>query len=129
MENYPECSTDQNEVGLVRLSRISYRLEEGQPDAMGWKVADAEGAVFGTIFDLLADGDSGQIVFVAVTTDESGRRVLIPVEGAYLDLTDETLIIPVSEDDVAHSPEFTDETEDITPFVEYWRHFVVDTFS
>lgn len=111
---------EEEEGGLVRLSRVRYQLTEGQPDAMGWAVADIEGVEFGKVTDLLADAMSGQIIFAAVTSYDSGKTALIPVEGVYLDLQEEMLIIPVRESDVRRSPSFTEETIDVMPFVEYW---------
>lgn len=111
---------EEEEGGLVRLSRVRYQLTEGQPDAMGWAVADIEGVEFGKVTDLLADAMSGQIIFAAVTSYDSGQTALIPVEGIYLDMQEEMLIIPVRESDVRRSPVFTEETIDVMPFVEYW---------
>lgn len=121
MDYYPDFpDEDEEEGGLVRLSRVTYQLADNQPDAMGWCVADIEGVRFGTVSDLLADAATGQIVFAAITNDHSGRTALIPVEGMYLDVTQCLLIVPVRESDVSNSPEFNDEIEDVMPFVEYW---------
>lgn len=121
MDYYPDFPEDQeDEGGLVRLSRVTYQLTDGQPDAMGWNVADIEGVKFGTVSDLLADAMSGQIIFAAVTNTRSGRTALIPVEGMYLDVAQNLLIIPARESDINSSPDFTDEVVDVMPFVEYW---------
>ena len=67
MQYYPDFAEDEDEqIGLVRLSCVTYQLAEGQPDAMGWQVADMEGVIFGIVSDMLADAGSGQIVFVAI---------------------------------------------------------------
>lgn len=108
------------EGGLVRLSRVKYQLSEGQPDAMGWRVSDSEGVEFGMVSDLLADASSGQIVFAAVTSEDTGKTALVPVEGTYLDLAENILIVPVKESEVMSSPEFNDDVVDVMPFVEYW---------
>jgi len=119
MEFYPNFPEDRDR-GLVRLSRVTYELAEGQPDAMGWRAADAEGVQFGCVSDMLADAQSGQIVFVAITFDVSDKTALVPVEGLYLDLTDKVLIIPVRQSDVQHCPDFTNDVVDLMPFVDYW---------
>jgi hypothetical protein len=117
MAYYPDFHDEEEEqIGLVRLSRVTYQLADGQPDAMGWQVADVEGVIFGTVADMLADAGTGQIVFVAVKTEESGKIALVPVEGMAHDL----LIVPARETDVINSPEFTDEVVDVMPFVDYW---------
>ncbi|MCX6343532.1 MAG: PRC-barrel domain-containing protein [Armatimonadetes bacterium] len=119
MEYHPDFY-EEEEAGLVRLSRVKYQLSEGQPDAMGWTVSDIDGVEFGRISDLLADAMTGQIVFAAVTTHNSGRTALIPVEGMYLDMHMELLVVPVKEADVRRSPDFTDDTVDVMPFAEFW---------
>ena len=108
------------EGGLVRLSRVRYQLSDGQPDAMGWRVVDVEGIEFGMVSDLLADAASGQIVFAAITSEDTGKTALVPVEGTYLDLAESMLIVPVKESEVMSSPEFSDDVVDVMPFVEYW---------
>lgn len=121
MDYYPDFRDEQEEqIGLVRLSRVTYQLADGQPDAMGWQVADIEGVIFGTVSDMLADAGTGQIVFVAVRTEEAGKLALVPVEGMYLDIAHDLLIVPARESDVVNSPEFTDEVVDVMPYVDYW---------
>lgn len=121
MDYYPDFhDEEEDEQGLVRLSRVRYQLANGQPDAMGWKVADVDGAVFGRISDLLADAASGQIVFAAVTSDDSGKTALVPVEGMYLDLAQDLVIVPAKKSDICGCPDFTDEVVDVMPFVDYW---------
>lgn len=111
---------EDDEIGLVRLSRVTYQLAEDQPDAMGWGVADAEDVEFGRVSDLLADAMSGQIVFVAVTSDGTGRTALVPVEGVYLDERRARLIIPLRQSDITGCPDFNDHVVDVMPFVDYW---------
>jgi hypothetical protein len=120
MDYQPDFYDEEEEGGLVRLSRVRYQLQDGQPDAMGWRVADIEGVEFGTVTDLLADAMTGQIMFAAVTSLGSGKTALIPVEGMYLDLHEEQLVIPVSQSDVHRSPDFRDDTVDVMPYVDYW---------
>lgn len=121
MDYYPDFKEEQDEqIGLVRLSRVTYQLADGQPDAMGWQVADIEGVIFGVVSDMLADAGTGQIVFVAVKTEDSGKIALVPVEGMYLDMAHDLLIVPAHENDVINSPEFTDEVVDVMPYVDYW---------
>lgn len=121
MGYYPDFHDEEEEqVGLVRLSRVTYQLADAQPDAMGWQVADIEGVIFGTVSDMLADAGTGQIVFVAVKAEESDKIALVPVEGMYLDIAHDLVIVPAREHDVRNSPEFTDEVYDVMPFVDYW---------
>ncbi|MHB9035052.1 MAG: PRC-barrel domain-containing protein [Armatimonadota bacterium] len=120
MEYYPDFPEEEEEGGLVRLSRVTYQLADGQPDAMGWRVLDADGREFGIVSDLLADVGTGQIIFAAVKSHTSGKTALIPVEGMYLDLVAGAVIVPVSELAVNECPEFTDEVVDVMPYVEYW---------
>jgi hypothetical protein len=121
MAYYPDFRDEEEEqIGLVRLSRVTYQLADGQPDAMGWQVADVEGVIFGTVSDMLADAGTGQIVFVAVRTEDSGRIALVPVEGMYLDIAHDLLIVPARASDVVNGPEFTEEVVDVMPFVDYW---------
>lgn len=121
MDYYPDFQDEEEEqIGLVRLSRVTYQLADGQPDAMGWQVADVEGVIFGTVADMLADAGTGQIVFVAVRAEETSRTALVPVEGMYLDISHDLLIVPARESDVRNSPDFNDEVIDVMPFVDYW---------
>jgi len=120
MEYQPDFYDEEDEGGLVRLSRVRYQLQDGQPDAMGWTVADIEGVEFATVTDLLADALSGQIMFAAVTSFGSRKTALIPVEGMYLDLHEELLVVPVTQSDVHRSPDFHEDTVDVMPYVEYW---------
>jgi sporulation protein YlmC with PRC-barrel domain len=120
MEYYPDFPEEEEEGGLVRLSRVAYQLADGQPDAMGWRVLDNDGVEFGRISDLLADVGTGQIIFAAVTSHASGKTALIPVEGMYLDLAMGAVVVPVSEAAVRGCPEFTDDVVDVMPYVEYW---------
>ncbi len=121
MEYYPSFPDEEDEqVGLVRLSRVTYQLAEGQPDAMGWRVADVEGVIVGRVVDMLADAATGQIVFVAIDTEDSDRTALVPVDGMYLDMAHDLLIVPAREEDIRNCPNFTDEVVDVMPFVEYW---------
>lgn len=120
MSYFPDFPEEQERGALIRLSRVRYELAEGQPDAMGWRVADINGIEFGTITDLLADLMTGQIIFAAVTADDTGKTALIPVEGVYLDLSRKLLIVPVTESEVRDSPDFSDDVVDLMPYVEYW---------
>ena len=121
MSDYPDLYDEHDEEsGVVRLSRVTYELVEGQPDAMGWSVADIEGVPFGTVSDLLADANSGQILFVAIANNNSCRTALVPVEGAYLDLVRRVLIVPARESEVRGCPDFTNDVVDLMPYVDYW---------
>lgn len=121
MEYYPSFHDEEEEqVGLVRLSHVTYQLADGQPDAMGWQVADVEGVIIGRVADMLADAATGQIVFVAVKTEETGKTALVPVEGMYLDMAHDLLVVPAREDDVRNCPDFTEDVIDVMPYVDYW---------
>jgi len=121
MEYYPDFPDEEEEQGgLVRLSRVRYQLVDGQPDAMGWSVADVEGIKFGYVSDLLADANTGQIIFAAVKGSNTGRTALVPVEGMYFDISDCLLVVPAREPDVRGCPDFTDDVIDVMPFVDYW---------
>ena|GEM_PF-893219 len=120
MDYSPDFPEEQERGCLIRLSRIRYEMAEGQPDAMGWRVADINGIEFGTITDLLADLMTGQIICAAITTDNTGKTALIPVEGVYLDMSRKLLIVPVTESEVRDSPDFDEDVVDLMPYVEYW---------
>jgi hypothetical protein len=121
MGEYPDYFDDtEEESGCVRLSRVTYELADGQPDAMGWRAVDVEGVSFGTICDMLADANTGQILFVAITSRDTGKTSLVPVEGSYLDLVQRVLIIPARESEIRGCPDFTDDIVDLMPFVDYW---------
>jgi hypothetical protein len=120
MDYTPDFHEEDEEIGLVRLSRVTYQLADGQPDAMGWCVADIDGQEFGRVSDLLADAMTGQIVFVAITSGDSGKTALMPVEGVYLDETQQRLWVPLPRCDVTGCPDFNDEVIDVMPFVDYW---------
>lgn len=121
MQYYPDFAEDEDEqIGLVRLSCVTYQLAEGQPDAMGWQVADMEGVIFGIVSDMLADAGSGQIVFVAIEDTQSHKVSLVPVEGMYLDIAHSLVVVPAMESDVRNSPEFSEQVVDVMPFVDYW---------
>lgn len=121
MQYYPDFAEDEEEqIGLVRLSCVTYQLAEGQPDAMGWQVADMEGVIFGIVSDMLADAGSGQIVFVAIEDSQSRKISLVPVEGMYLDIAHALVVVPAMESDVRNSPEFNERVVDVMPFVDYW---------
>lgn len=120
MQYYPDFEQEDAQIGLVRLSCVTYQLADGQPDAMGWQVADMEGVIFGTVSDMLADAGSGQIVFVAIKDEESHKVSLVPVEGMYLDISHALVVVPALESDVLDSPDFTENVVDVMPFLEYW---------
>ncbi len=125
MEYSPDFHDDEeDEIGLIRLSRVTYQLPDDQPDAMGWRVADVEGVDFGKVSDLLADATTGQIVFAAITCEGTGRTSLVPVEGMHLDEMHTRLIIPMRQSDIKGGPDFDDDVVDVMPFVDYWVKLV-----
>jgi hypothetical protein len=107
---------------LARLSDLDYELEDDSPDVIGWEVADSSGGRFGKIQDLLVDMTSGQILFGVIchTGGNQERCTLVPLPGANVDTKDKLLTLPIEEQLVKAAPEFTEDTEDVQPFFEYW---------
>lgn len=115
---FPE--EEQEQLAVVRLSRVTYELAEGQPDAMGWGAADADGIIFGTVSDMLADAMTGQILFVAISHNQTGKTALVPVDGVFLDIAKQIMLVPIPEAAVMGCPDFTEDVVDLMPFVDYW---------
>ncbi len=129
--NYPggESMDEESEHGLVRLSCVRYEIAEGQPDAMGWRVEDVNGQECGYVSDLLADAVTGQILYVAVTDNDTEKVSLVPVEGSFLDTCHKTLVLSVPESVIANSPDFSDDVVDVSPFIDYWMEMITPNLS
>jgi len=118
-----ETEGESTAVGeLVRLSEIEYEPEPGQPDLLGWPVADAGGEVIGRVDDLLVDTETGEIPFGSICYGD--RCTAVPLDLMFLDEPNGRLVLPVSKDELENAPEFTDDTEDVQPYVEYWGRLV-----
>lgn len=109
---------------LVRLSQIEYDTEPGEPDMLGWPVADAKGDVFGQVDDMLVDVESGEIPFASIRYND--RCTAIPLDLLYLDEDNKRLVMPVDNTQLADAPEFTDETEDVQVFIDYWDNIAAN---
>lgn len=104
---------------LVRLSQIEYEQEPGQPDLLGWPVADQDGREFGSLDDMLVDVETGDVPFASICYDD--KCTAVPLDVMFLDEPNHRLILPVTKEDMLDAPEFTDDTEDVQPYVEYWN--------
>lgn len=103
---------------LVRLSQIEYDADPGQPDLMGWPVVDADGTEFGVLEDMLVDTETGEIPFATICAGD--KCTAVPLELFFLDEPARRLVLPVDQEEVMKSPDFTDDTEDIQPHIDYW---------
>jgi hypothetical protein len=119
MEQHDE---NQEVSELVRLSQIEHELEDGQPDMMGWPVADMSGEEVGTLGDMLVDVETGDIPFGAISY--SDRCTAIPLDLMYLDEPNKRLVLPATKDQLNEAPQFTDDTEDMEPYVDYWDSII-----
>ncbi|MBI2843988.1 MAG: hypothetical protein HYX78_11365 [Armatimonadetes bacterium] len=104
---------------LVRLSETDYETEPGQPDLMGWPVADSAGDVFGKVDDLLVDVDTGEVPFASVCFMD--RCTAVPLEVLYLDSANKRLVLPLEKEELSQAPEFTELSEDVSPYIEFWE--------
>ena len=107
---------------LIRLSQIEYDVEQGQPDLIGWPVADADGEVIGRLDDMLVDIETGDIPFGSVSFDD--RRTAVPLELMFMDEANQRLVLPVTRAELANAPEFSDETEDMQLHMVFWNQMV-----
>jgi sporulation protein YlmC with PRC-barrel domain len=103
---------------LARLSDLDYEMEEGQPDIIGWTVVDERGTDIGKVDDLLVDLDTGSIMLAAIEFDN--KHTLVPIESFALDTSNNRLILPVDRTEVESAPLFTEQTEDVSVFFDYW---------
>jgi len=107
---------------LVRLSELEYEQEPGQPELLGWPVADADGKTIGRVDDLLVDTETGEIPFAAVCYDD--KCTAVPLELMFLDEPNRRLVLPAHKADLENAPQLTDETEDVQPHAQYWDGLV-----
>jgi sporulation protein YlmC with PRC-barrel domain len=117
---------DRNEQGhveetgeLARLSELDYEMEEGNPNIIGWTVVDDKGEEFAKVEDLLVDLGSGAIVMAAISY--GGRQTLVPIEAFALDMPKNRMILPVEKNDLEAAPVFSEDTEDVNQFFDYWE--------
>jgi hypothetical protein len=103
---------------LARLSELDYEMEEGQPDIVGWKVVGENNDEIAQVSDLLVDLDTGAIMLAELSYDD--KQTLIPVEAFALDTANSRLILPVDKQELEGAPLFTEETEDVSVFFDYW---------
>ena len=109
---------------LIRLSQIEYETDPNQPELIGWPVLDANGETIGRLDDMLVDIETGEIPFGSICYDN--KCTAVPLELIFLDEQNRQLVLPVTRDDIADAPEFTDETEDIQPYVDFWNEVITD---
>lgn len=109
---------------LIRLSQIEYEADPNQPELIGWTVLDANGDVIGSLNDMLVDMETGEIPFGSICYDN--KCTAVPLELIFLDEQNKQLVLPVTREDMADAPDFTDETEDIQPYVDFWNEVIAD---
>jgi hypothetical protein len=103
---------------LVRLSQLKHEMEAGQPEMMGWPVADMTGKEVGKLDDMLVDVETGDIPFGAICYGD--KCTAIPLDLMYLDEPNKRLVLPATDKQLLDAPQFTDDTEDMEPYVDYW---------
>ena len=109
---------------LVRLSQIEYEQEPGAPNLLGWPVADQEGDEFGKLDDMLVDVETGEVPFASICYAD--KCTAVPLEVLFLDEPNHRLVLPVDKGELADAPQFSDETEDIQPYIDYWNNLTED---
>lgn len=109
---------------LVRLSQIDYETEPGQPDLLGWTVADSDNNLIGKLDDMLVDVDTGEILFGSVCYND--RCIAVPLELMFMDEASKRLVLPVSMEELTDAPEFAEDTEDMQLHVNFWTRLVSD---
>lgn len=114
MQNNQESAAE-----LVRLSQIEYEADPAQPDLLGWPVVDSQGDQIGVLDDMLVDTETGEIPFASVCHGD--KCTAVPLELFYLDEQAKRLVLPVEQEDLTRAPQFSDETEDIQPHIDYWN--------
>jgi hypothetical protein len=120
-----EIQGDSKNVGeLVRLSQIEYEADPNQPDLLGWSVADAEGEAFATLDDMLVDVETGEIPFASICYND--RCTAVPLELFFMDEPNKRLVLPVNKEELSDAPQFTDETEDVQPHIDFWDNITAD---
>jgi sporulation protein YlmC with PRC-barrel domain len=109
---------------LVRLSQIEYEQDPAAPNLIGWAVADQQGEEFGKLDDMLVDVDTGEVPFASVCY--GGKCTAVPLEVMFMDEPNQRLVVPVDKDEMMNAPEFTEDTEDVQPFIDYWNEITAD---
>lgn len=114
-----EQQNEEMEVSeLVRLSQIEHELDAGEPDMMGWPVADMADEEVGKLGDMLVEVETGDIPFGVICYGD--KSTAIPLDLMYLDEPNKRLVLPATKDQLIVAPQFTDDTEDMEPYVDYW---------
>ncbi len=120
-----ERQDEEEKMGeLARLSQMEYEHDPSEPDLIGWPVSDEEGNEFGTLNDMLVDVDTGEVPFATVCFED--RCTAVPLEVMFMDEPNQRLVLPVGRTEMMDAPEFTEETEDIQPFIDYWNRVTAE---
>jgi sporulation protein YlmC with PRC-barrel domain len=128
MEFQRDEQTPMEQTGqLARLSELDYEMEEGQPDVIGWNVVDENGEEVAKVSDLLVDLDSGAIMLAALSLAD--KETLVPIESFALDATKSRLVLPANKTELQNAPAFTNETEDVSQFFDYWGADMEDEYE
>lgn len=107
---------------LIRLSEVEYETEADQPDLIGWSVIDADSAALGILDDMLVDVQTGAIPFGSICYDD--RCKIVPLELVFLDESNEQLVLPVTKQELDDAPNFSDETDNLQPHIDFWNRMV-----
>lgn len=107
---------------LVRLTQVEYETGADQPDMLGWPVVDVDDNVIGILNDMLVDIETGEIPFGSVCCDDKCKAV--PVELIFLDDEKQRLALPVTKVELDSAPDFSDETDDMQPHVDFWNELI-----
>ncbi len=92
--------------GLHRMSDLKkFRVARGEPDIRGWEVRTLNGRHVGEVDDLMVDPESGEVVFMEVSMNNSDRRIELALRNAQLD-RDRKHVIVDSGDVDAHGSEY-----------------------
>ncbi|WP_373065433.1 PRC-barrel domain-containing protein [Gemmatimonas sp.] len=110
-------NTDENErPRLVPLKQASdLDVAEGDSDIRGWDLRTKDGQKIGTVEDLIVDTSLMRVRYIEGevklddATQETKRRVLIPIESARLDEEEDDVIITLSLADARALPTYDGE--------------------
>ena len=80
--------------GLHKLSSLKkFRIARGEPDIRGWAVRTLNGRDVGEVDDLLVDPESGEVVFMVVSMNNSDRQIELAIRSAQLDREKKHVIV------------------------------------
>ncbi|WP_411279547.1 PRC-barrel domain-containing protein [Gemmatimonas sp.] len=101
---------------LVHLNEASdLDVADGDPDIRGWDLRTLDGLKIGTVEDLVVDTNLMRVryiegeVMLDDSTQETKRRVLIPIDTARLDEEEDDVIISLSTADARALPTYDGE--------------------